>query len=556
MHDACKSYLIDLGSSQGTYIGSTRLKGFTPTLITNKSFIRFGPSGTQFMFRSIPSERYIVELAARIPCREEQKLFLNTQFNLFHLAASNNAAAGNPASSLLMQHVIVRGGAGGAGASNSATPRCRRSEGCECFCASAGSHSSYYHEQQDSNGVDAPLLCGAIAHTPVGERAPGCPSLNLHDLVTEEFVPDAASELNVDTLPPLDGMMELSRMATWCGPEDNTTNCSSSASSTASSTSSLTSLSEPHDDFCAENDEESMDVVSSPALAESVTLSFAPLPSLSIATSANFHSSPLTLKQQCFTPAAGLKLGGNGAASSSDNAEAHLQQHLPSPSVPGLRIRAQTSDNELNTVVALSNECIKRCAEEAGVDVDDYDDCANCDADFEVDDPVACTTVIISPSKTFKKGQTYSPVPTPRKLVGLSIGNEGGASFSRNSFSNSSLSSGVSLGDLGCALGCMGASSYSSNDSLGGSSSVSSDGAMSEFDDDVCGTSQGSGSSSSSSTNKLGRMRFAKKVRFSDSFVVDARSSSDDNASLDTGMYSFGRIAVDGFTMPSPVGVR
>jgi hypothetical protein len=41
LHDACKSYLIDLGSSQGTFIGSTRLKSFTPTLITNKSFIRW-----------------------------------------------------------------------------------------------------------------------------------------------------------------------------------------------------------------------------------------------------------------------------------------------------------------------------------------------------------------------------------------------------------------------------------------------------------------------------------------------------------------------------------
>ncbi len=42
LHDAYnKSYLIDLDSSQGTFIGGTQLKKFTPTLITNKSFIRY-----------------------------------------------------------------------------------------------------------------------------------------------------------------------------------------------------------------------------------------------------------------------------------------------------------------------------------------------------------------------------------------------------------------------------------------------------------------------------------------------------------------------------------
>jgi hypothetical protein len=367
-------------------------------------------------------------------------------------------------------------------------------------------------------------------------------------LATEEFVPEEGADFDVDALPPLRGIMELTRMTTWSGPEDSTTSCSSNSTA---STSSLSSLSEPHDDFCPEQDEESMDVASSPALFDSPMLPFAPAPSLSITLSpapsskGGFIPSPLALKQQSFTPAAGLRLGGG------EGLDADLQHHAAAFS--GLRVRTQTSDNELNTVVALSNECIKRCAEEAGVDVDGYGECAGCDEDFEVNDQVACTTVVISPSKTFKKGQTYSPVPTPRKLIGLSISSDSGAGAGRNSFSNSSLSSGVSLGDLDCALGCVGGGACSS-DCLGsgGGSSVSSDSAMSEFDDDMCRASQGS----NSSTNKLGRRRFAKKVRFSDSFLVEGFSSSEDGMSMEgPAVYSFGRISADSLSSPGPIGL-
>jgi hypothetical protein len=410
---------------------------------------------------------------------------------------------------------------------------------------------------EDAGVFGTPLLCGAVSRTPeglaLGEHTPTCVSSNnLHELVTEEFVPDEDADFDVDTLPPLQGIMELTRMATWSGPEDSATSCcsnNSTASSMTSSTSSLSSLSEPHDDFSPEQDEESMDVAP-PALGDSTIFTFAPPPSLSITLTppapsrGAFVSSPLALKQQCFTPAAGLRLGSGDGLN-----EADLQQHAAAFSA--LRVRAQTSDNELNTVVALSNECIKRCAEEAGVDVDDCGDCTGCDEDFEVDDEIACTTVVISPSKTFtKKGQTYSPVPTPRKLISLSIGIDSGAGASRNSFSNSSLSSGVSLGDLDCALGCVNGGACN-NDCLSavGSSSVSSDSAMSEFDDDACRASQGS----NSSTNKLGRRRFAKKVRFSDNFLMDAFSSSEDALSMEGPAYSFGHVSDHSLVSPGPI---
>lgn len=85
-HD--QAFLVDLGSSHGTFVCNQQLKPFTPTLITNKSLMRFGTDGTQYLLRNFLSPSIISEEAGRIACDDERHVFLNTQYNLFQLAPS------------------------------------------------------------------------------------------------------------------------------------------------------------------------------------------------------------------------------------------------------------------------------------------------------------------------------------------------------------------------------------------------------------------------------------------------------------------------------------
>jgi hypothetical protein len=53
---------------------------------------RFGTDGTQYLLRNYLSPSAISAEAGRIECDDERHVFLNTQYNLFHLAPSEPAA--------------------------------------------------------------------------------------------------------------------------------------------------------------------------------------------------------------------------------------------------------------------------------------------------------------------------------------------------------------------------------------------------------------------------------------------------------------------------------
>ena len=80
-------YLIDLGSSHGTFIGSSRLMPYTPTLIKKSSIIRFGSLERQYILREYPKVDEIVEASKNLESVEEQTALLNTLHNQRRLSA-------------------------------------------------------------------------------------------------------------------------------------------------------------------------------------------------------------------------------------------------------------------------------------------------------------------------------------------------------------------------------------------------------------------------------------------------------------------------------------
>lgn len=83
MHDSLnQTFLVDLGSSHGTFIGSHRLTPYVPTLITKKSLIRFGTVETQYLLLSICSNEFIYQCASQLESNEDKQVFLNTQLNM------------------------------------------------------------------------------------------------------------------------------------------------------------------------------------------------------------------------------------------------------------------------------------------------------------------------------------------------------------------------------------------------------------------------------------------------------------------------------------------
>ena len=82
-----ESYLLDLGSSHGTYIGSSRLTPYTPTLIKKCSIIRFGSLERQYILRDYPKVDKILEASKYLESIEEQTALLNTLHNQRRLSA-------------------------------------------------------------------------------------------------------------------------------------------------------------------------------------------------------------------------------------------------------------------------------------------------------------------------------------------------------------------------------------------------------------------------------------------------------------------------------------
>lgn len=86
LHDSLnQTFLVDLGSSHGTFMGSEKLTPYTPTLVTQKSLIRFGTCETQFLLVTICPELCIAREALTWSSEEDRELYLNTQFNLIHM---------------------------------------------------------------------------------------------------------------------------------------------------------------------------------------------------------------------------------------------------------------------------------------------------------------------------------------------------------------------------------------------------------------------------------------------------------------------------------------
>lgn len=86
MHDALnQTFLVDLGSTHGTFIGLEQLKPYTPTLVTKKSLIRFGTCEIQYLLVAMSSEESIVREAMAMEDEIDRELYLNTQFNLINM---------------------------------------------------------------------------------------------------------------------------------------------------------------------------------------------------------------------------------------------------------------------------------------------------------------------------------------------------------------------------------------------------------------------------------------------------------------------------------------
>lgn len=93
MHDALnQTFLVDLGSSHGTFIGAVQLKPYTPTLVTKKSLIKFGTCEIQYLLATICPEGCIARRALSMEA-DERDLFLNTQFNVISMLPVGDAGS-------------------------------------------------------------------------------------------------------------------------------------------------------------------------------------------------------------------------------------------------------------------------------------------------------------------------------------------------------------------------------------------------------------------------------------------------------------------------------
>jgi hypothetical protein len=84
-------YLLDLGSSHGTFIGSSKIVPYTPTLVKKSSIIRFGSMERQYIIREFPKVNVVLEAVKSIESAEEQTAYLNKYHNQASLMAEELA---------------------------------------------------------------------------------------------------------------------------------------------------------------------------------------------------------------------------------------------------------------------------------------------------------------------------------------------------------------------------------------------------------------------------------------------------------------------------------
>jgi pSer/pThr/pTyr-binding forkhead associated (FHA) protein len=82
------SYLLDINSSHGTYLGNVRLVPFVPTLIKKgNSVIRFGSSEQRYLLREYPKVDDVLKKSKVCESIEEKEVVLNTFHNIACLSS-------------------------------------------------------------------------------------------------------------------------------------------------------------------------------------------------------------------------------------------------------------------------------------------------------------------------------------------------------------------------------------------------------------------------------------------------------------------------------------
>jgi pSer/pThr/pTyr-binding forkhead associated (FHA) protein len=87
------SYLLDLHSSHGTYLGNVRLTPYVPTLVKKCSVIRFGSSEQQYLLREYPKVDDVLKKSNCCESIEEKEVVLNTFHNITCLASCTSSLA-------------------------------------------------------------------------------------------------------------------------------------------------------------------------------------------------------------------------------------------------------------------------------------------------------------------------------------------------------------------------------------------------------------------------------------------------------------------------------
>mmetsp|Transcript_845 Transcript_845/g.1419 ORF Transcript_845/g.1419 Transcript_845/m.1419 type:complete len:301 (+) Transcript_845:180-1082(+) len=83
-------YLIDLGSSHGTFIGTHRLIPYTPTLVKRHSVMRFGSWEKQYIIREYPKPDDVLAKSKYCESVEEQLAMLNAFRNITCLSPTSS----------------------------------------------------------------------------------------------------------------------------------------------------------------------------------------------------------------------------------------------------------------------------------------------------------------------------------------------------------------------------------------------------------------------------------------------------------------------------------
>lgn len=82
-HTNGSSYIMDLGSVHGTYLGKERLIPYVPTLIRSGVLIQFGTCRRQFLLKECPTMEHVLQEAQEHGSGDDRDLRINTQLNCF-----------------------------------------------------------------------------------------------------------------------------------------------------------------------------------------------------------------------------------------------------------------------------------------------------------------------------------------------------------------------------------------------------------------------------------------------------------------------------------------